>query len=155
MSWWRGSGWISATSSSSSSTIFMGVFCISPHVQTVSPVQVLSAYYSSKYSTFLQTQWQLCPFTHMPETLKLVNNIQLAPACKWVLVTSWWSVERTGRGRVDEQSCNQLANTCMLQQTDASSKQFGGMTLNMKNDPDSKKAWQRGYYTTQISKNPS
>lgn len=30
ISWWRGSGWISATSSSSSSTIFMGVFCKGP-----------------------------------------------------------------------------------------------------------------------------
>lgn len=35
----------------------------------------------------------------------------------------------------DEQRRNQLSNTCMLQQTDASSKLFGGMVLNM-NDPD-------------------
>lgn len=37
----------------------------------------------------------------------------------------------------DEQRWNQFSNTCMLQQTNASSKPFGDMTLNMKNDPDS------------------
>lgn len=31
MSWWRGSGWTSATSSSSSSTTIMGVFCRKSH----------------------------------------------------------------------------------------------------------------------------
>lgn len=40
----------------------------------------------------------------------------------------------------DERCWNQFSNTCMLQQTDASSKPFGDMTLNMKNDPDSKGA---------------
>lgn len=36
----------------------------------------------------------------------------------------------------DEQCWNQFSNPCMLQQTDASSKPFGGMTLNMKDDAD-------------------
>ena len=54
MSWWRGSGWISATSSSSSSTIFMGVFCRSPQVWTVSSAQV-SCHHSSPLS------WNIIP----------------------------------------------------------------------------------------------
>lgn len=107
MSWWRGSGWISATSSSSSSTIFMGVFCRSSQVQTVSSAQVLSDHYSFPSWEIIPSQlqfinifniWKLCPFTHLLKTLKWIINIQLASACRWDFVMSQWSVERTGRG---------------------------------------------------------
>lgn len=61
MSWWRGSGWISATSSSSSSTIFMGVFCRSPQAETVTSAQISSGCYTPVSRAFIRPQLL---FTH-------------------------------------------------------------------------------------------
>lgn len=152
MSWCRGSGWISATSSSSSSTIFIGVFCRNPQVwqlalhQSQGITEDVSSYHHSFKSSPLPPPPHNLTFIHT-----LIQNIEQSrshPLCSCMQVSLCHVLViggEDGKRKIrvgDEQRWNWFSKACMLQQTDASRKLFGDMILKMMNDPKSTEASQ-------------